>query len=97
MPVDSPKKRRSAMGADGEWQIVHPIPDGVIDEDDKRQEAGLYAGLETPEPPEPQFIRVFVVGGGATEEIWDEMEEKRKRRKKQNALVLGMAMSVGVL
>ena len=44
MAIDSADKRRSVAGYLGPWARIAPVPDGSLDENDRKHAAGLYRG-----------------------------------------------------
>ena len=44
MAIDSADKRRSGSGYLGPWARIAPVPDGTLDENDRKHVAGLYRG-----------------------------------------------------
>lgn len=42
MAIDSQDKRRSVQGYAGVWAVIPPVPDGGLDENDRKHAAGIY-------------------------------------------------------
>jgi hypothetical protein len=44
MAIDSADKRRSVHGYMGPFAVIGPVPDGSLDEADRKHVAGIYRG-----------------------------------------------------